>query len=81
MAKPDGGPAFPGSGEVFLEGTNGSVLPQSHFGMQGSQGMTLLDWFAGQVIGSILPGKDYHTAAYQAYQVAEAMIKASGRVQ
>ena len=65
MSKSDGGSVF--------------YIPSKLFGEKPTPGLSIRDWFAGQVISSIFPGKDHNTAAYQAYQVADAMIKASGR--
>lgn len=45
--KNDGGPAFPGYGEQFVEGVHG-IQPQSAYGMEGSPGMTLRDYFAAK---------------------------------
>ena len=64
--KPNGGPAF------TCETYNGHPLPGS--------GMTMRDWFAGQVIASV---KSWHpadrhgkSAAVIAYEIADAMIAA-----
>lgn len=77
-APKDGGPAF-------------SVQPfttNSHEWSDGSEGMSLRDWFAGQaLIGSVLEddraeeiGKDGQTfaqiSAWRAYRFADAMLEA-----
>lgn len=66
ISKQDGGPAFP------------QMEPNScHYN---AEGMTLRDWFAGQVIASV---KSWHpadkhgkSAAVIAYEIADAMIAA-----
>jgi len=57
MSKPDdGGPAFPGNGEFFVDGPQGRMA-QSAWGMDGGKGMSLRDHFAGKamqgIVGSI----------------------------
>lgn len=42
----DGGPAFPGFGEVFTTDASGRTGPQSLWGMDGSTGLSLRDYFA-----------------------------------
>jgi hypothetical protein len=61
--------------------TGGAALPlESDYGSQ--SGMTLRDYFAGQVIGQILDcfnptdGASHNFAADMAYHVADAMIAA-----
>lgn len=41
-------------------------------------GMTLRDYFAGQVISCLIPlyGTNIETAAFRAYEIADAMLKA-----
>ena len=65
----DGGPAFP------IKGRGAFDLELVH-----SEGMTLRDWFAGQVIASV---KAWHPADKQgkpaaviAYEIADAMLAA-----
>ena len=63
IAKNDGGPAFPCEG----------------FAAQHAPGMTLRDWFAGQVLAesSIINGDNPEHAAktaHRAYAIADAMI-------
>ena len=66
----DGGPAFPFA-----------ATDVSNMNMQ-SKGMTLRDWFAGQVmIGLCSPlskngALDPYTLAFKSYQYADAMIEA-----
>jgi hypothetical protein len=58
----DGGPAFP-------SGENGIYAMRS--------GMTLRDWFAGQVLAGLLADGDFHSAdgaAACAYEYADAML-------
>lgn len=82
MSKNDGGPAFPGTYEkIVQEPHHHMAFPQQRF----QEGMTLRDWFAGMAIGSILESIGQavildsaliDTAAFKAYQVADAMIVA-----
>jgi hypothetical protein len=60
--KPDGGDAFP---QALVNG-----------GYDGSKGMTLRDWFAGQFLTSLAPPPDVsaRAVATKAYEVADAMI-------
>lgn len=44
--KPNGGPAFPGFGQIFTTDAQGRTGPQALWGMEGSAGMTLRDYFA-----------------------------------
>jgi hypothetical protein len=77
MSNNTGGPAFP------------SVIPLVHSEQQGKDypdyseaGMTLRDYFAAKAMQSILDQKDTHdgrecdSAAWMAYRMAEAMLKA-----
>jgi hypothetical protein len=71
MSKNDGGPAFP------IETTATPYAP----------GMSLRDWFAGQALAGIMSNctGDGRTtwlpesAAFHAYSVADAMLKARGQ--
>ena len=51
--KDNGGPAFPGNGEQFVEGAHG-IMPQSAYGMQGHEGMSLRDYFAAKAMQSLI---------------------------
>lgn len=42
----DGGPAFPGFGQVHTTDAQGRCGPQSMWGLEGSTGMSLRDYFA-----------------------------------
>lgn len=53
--KNTGGAAFPTTGEQFVEGVHG-IQPQSAYGMQGSEGMTLRDYFAARAMHGIVSG-------------------------
>jgi hypothetical protein len=44
--KPDGGPAFPGFGQIFTTDSQGRTGPQATWGMEGASGMSLRDYFA-----------------------------------
>jgi len=75
----DGGPAFPGNGEQFVEGVHG-IQPQSAYGMHGSEGMTLRDYFAAKAMQAMVSngaslGSDQRTAEVS-YRIADAMIAA-----
>lgn len=50
----DGGPAFPTFGDEFMQCGDGSWQPKSAYGFQGESGMSLRDWFAGQMLAAIL---------------------------
>jgi hypothetical protein len=69
-----GGPAFPPPLDVVLMA---ALTPQT-----GALGMTLRDYFAAKAIPAILEQKDVHNgreltnAAWIAYQMADAMLKA-----
>jgi len=78
----DGGPAFPTPGEDFIEGPQGR-LPASAWGMQGSPGMSLRDWFAGQALAGVISAcyftggpASYAEVAEQAYAYADSMLAA-----
>lgn len=82
--KPDGGPAFPGPGEIFLDGPQGKYL-QSAWGAQGSTGMSLHSWFAGQALAGLranphaweeLTRSEMVTKAFDDADAMIAMIKA-----
>lgn len=62
-----GGPAFPKSADIMDDG---------------SEGMTMRDWFAGQALSSLitLHGEGYSTfVAIEAYRQADAMIAERGK--
>jgi hypothetical protein len=63
----DGGPAFPSS----------YATPYGSTPYDDNHGMSLRDWFAGQAIasGNIKLGASSE-AAFDAYQIADAMLKA-----
>jgi hypothetical protein len=82
MAQNDGGPAFPATEYPMRVGTydeEGSAIVRVS-----SPGMSLRDWFAGQALAGIMSNctGDGRTtwlpesAAFHAYSVAEAMLKA-----
>lgn len=75
----DGGPAFPGNGEFFVDGPQGRML-QSAWGAEGAKGMSLRDWFAGQALAGWLAclettGEPESGAEY-CYTLADAMLAA-----
>lgn len=78
MSKEDnGGPAFPQTQALDLEGPNGLVSGSD----VGEGGMTLRDYFAARSIAGINPGKLYgddaiQSIAEQSYKLADAMLKA-----
>lgn len=67
----------------------GQAFPAADPGMNGTYGMTLRDWFAGQALAGVvercaadtlMPGEDIeHLFARRAYQVADAMLAARAR--
>lgn len=74
----NGGPAFP---EAVAVGPSGDVFP-------GMGGMSLRDWFAGQIAGGMAAfsgtaGLSYGPGeiAGRAYQIADAMVSARSRVE
>ena len=77
----DGGPAFPTRGEDFIDGPQGRH-PQSAWGMQPKEGMTLRDYFAGKALQGMLAGyggdsnATIDEYASDAYRYADAMLKA-----
>lgn len=75
----DGGPAFPGFGEIFTTDAAGQTGPQSLWGMHGGSGMSLRDWFAGQALAGWLADgatPNPEDAAGRAYGYADAMLGA-----
>jgi len=54
--------------------TGGSAFPLSHEGMY-QQGMTLRDYFAGQVLADCYKQLCIDEAVVYAYKVADAMLK------
>lgn len=80
--KPNGGPAFPQPRPDYSQAYGGANMP---FG-----GMSLRDWFAGQVLNGLLSDSDERpendetledfaeSIAAGAYQMADAMLKARG---
>lgn len=48
----DGGPAFPGFGEVFTTDAAGRTLPQSAWGLHGAVGLSRRDYFAGKALAA-----------------------------
>ena len=74
----DGGPAFPGFGQVFTTDGQGRTQPQAAWGIEGASGMTLRDWFAGQAMNTLRSqlmgrGSDADVAA-RCYEIADAML-------
>lgn len=78
MSKNDGGPAFPGFGEIFTTDAQGRTGPQGMWGMHGGTGMTLRDYFAAKAIdvAFTLYMKPNSTATLSsiAYEIADAML-------
>ena len=81
--KNTGGPAFPGNGEQFVEGPHG-LQPQGAYGMQGSEGMTLRDYFAAKAMPmlmqewpiNIFDNDAQDEVARNCYRMADAMLNA-----
>ncbi len=81
----DGGPAFPASGDEFMQCADGSRRLKSEYGIQGESGMTLRDYFAAKAMqgdwansadGSFGMTHDLSTAARLYYRMADEMLKA-----
>ena len=77
----DGGPAFPRT--IYDDDcTIGSALkPCSAIGITSTNGMSLRDWFAGQVLGSVARDladnlNEIESEVAFAYTCADAMLKA-----
>ena len=76
----DGGPAFPIDGDALCEIRKRGL---------GSEGMSLLDYFAGQALSGLLAGwqgplasqDERDTAALRAYQVARRMMAVRARLE
>lgn len=66
MAKEDGGPAFP---------TPESGQPGSYQ----NYGMSLRDWFAGQIAAALCIERDSASIADRAYELADAMLAERNR--
>ena len=69
MSEHDGGPAFPIPDERDPVTGEGII--------QGSSGMSLRDWFAGQALAGLLAhasGEAPESAPRKAYQLADAML-------
>jgi hypothetical protein len=85
----DGGPAFPGCGQVFTTDAHGRTNPQAAWGMEGAAGMSLRDWFAGMALQGMLAADSnleagetswHHednrpTLCRKAYECADEMIR------
>ena len=77
--KPDGGPAFPSAAPVPIVDGNGKMIrmefrdPESFL-----PGMSLRDWFAGQVLAGLMASRSPLDApidrARAAYRTADAML-------
>ena len=84
MGKIDGGPAFPRSRDIWPDPDNSALSDIS----PEQDGMSLRDWLAGQVIGTLLTEQvmlvedlpetnfEYRSLAGRAYAVADAMLEA-----
>lgn len=74
----DGGPAFPTADGTATDGEKTVVHDST------SRGMSLRDWFAGQALAGIMAdstttnGASFAAIAEEAYQAADAMLKARG---
>jgi hypothetical protein len=72
-----GGPAFPRAPFEYIDNGNGL-----EWAVREQSGMTLRDYFAAKAMQSILDQKDAHdgrecdSAAWMAYRMADAMLKA-----
>jgi len=71
--KSDGGPAYPQNFLMHEE----EVITSGNLTAAGFQGLSLRDWFAGQVMASIIvKGSDPEQAAVKAYAFADALLEA-----
>lgn len=74
MEKVDGGPAFPTDAMTISHGAPPSL------------GMTLRDWFAGQLLAGLINQPDWwtrkkngHAFAVEAYELADSMLEARSK--
>lgn len=82
MSKDTSGPAFPTKGGIvfyFPEHAEGQMRELAEQTSASAEGMTLRDWFAGQVISGICasgPGNAWTNdkLAGEAYRLADAML-------
>lgn len=74
MKKDRSGPAFPVG---LAAAPDGSVYHSGEV-FEGSEGMTLRDYFAGQAIVGLIhkPQFNYNSTAIEAYRIADALLKA-----
>ena len=70
--KSNGGPAYPQNFLMHEE----EVITSGNLTAAGFQGLSLRDWFAGQVMVSIAKGTDPEVAAAKAYAFADALLEA-----
>ena len=61
-----GGPAFPARGEILM-GIGSKIAINT-------EGMTLLDWFAGQALATLPSNQKADYLAKEAYRTAKAML-------
>ena len=77
MTKDDGGPAFAATYTYAKHGAGGILHPEG--------GMTLRDWYAGQIAASMISGRSFWSpdepaeVARDAYAVADAMLAARAK--
>lgn len=85
MSIETGGPAFPGSGEIFITGPQG-LGRQSEWGMQGDPGMTLRDYFAAKAMQGCLADPTMDQVGSEkisrfSYLIADAMLAERAKAQ
>jgi hypothetical protein len=78
MSANDGGPAFPGNGEQFIDGPQGRMA-QSAWGMDGAKGMSLRDYLAAKAMQGLIVDpqrvdQSREECARLSYLMADAMI-------
>lgn len=77
----NGGPAFPGAPSEWIDHPVHGRINRADIGESPEPGMTLRDWFAGQVLSGFVQRPSYthadaDTAAKFSYLYADAMLRA-----
>ena len=79
--KNDGGPAFPGKQAAVVIPVDLRDDPRIHTVENETNGMSLRDYFAGQVVIGVVYDNTYspEDLAKGAYEIADAMLKERGK--
>ena len=72
MSKDIGGPAFP----LHAHDWHKEVSDRGYVNHDFTMGMTLRDYFAAKAMQALMNGNYLHLTAKQAYEMADAMLKA-----